>query len=162
MIWAIVALILVGLALLLLEIITPSFGVLFGLGAAAFAVAIWLTFRLSRTAGIVMAAVLVPAIPAYLWFSVHVLRETAAGRRLFLGKARPGAAEGVPEAAEEDAMVGRTGTTETVLRPTGAVRVNGKRVIALAEGQMIEKGVTVRVVRRAGMNVVVRPVEQAP
>ncbi|HET6430351.1 MAG TPA: NfeD family protein, partial [Phycisphaerae bacterium] len=103
-----------------------------------------------------------PAIPAYLWFSVRVLRETAAGRKLVLGKARPGAAEAVPEAALEDAMVGREGTTETVLRPTGAVRVDGKRVIALAEGNMIEKGVKVRVVRRSGMNVVVRPVEPAP
>ena len=160
MIWAIAALIVVGLVLLLLEIITPSFGVLFGLGAAAFATAVYLTFRASTTAGIVMVAVLTPAIPVYLWFSVHVLRETAAGKMLVLGKAHEGTAEATPEAAEETALIGKTGVTETVLRPTGAVRVDGKRVVALAESNMIEKGVKVRVIRSAGMNVVVRPADQ--
>jgi len=108
-----------------------------------------------------MILVLVPAIPTYLAIAVRVLRRTRAGRKLVLGEAREGRADGVPETVEEDAMVGRIGTTETVLRPAGAVRVDGRRVVALAEGNMIDKGVEVRVVRRSGINLVVRPVDGA-
>jgi len=52
--------------------------------------------------------------------------------------------------------VGRTGMAETLLRPSGAIRVDGKRIIALSESGIITKGQPVKVVRAGGSNVIVR------
>ena len=49
---------------------------------------------------------------------------------------------------------------ETTLRPSGAIRIDKKRVIATAETGFIEEGATVKIVKAVGMNVVVREVRE--
>lgn len=53
------------------------------------------------------------------------------------------------------ALVGRTGKTATVLRPTGAMEIDGQRIDVVTEGEFVEAGVPVRVLYVQGPRVVV-------
>jgi membrane-bound serine protease (ClpP class) len=103
-----------------------------------------------------MLIAVVVLTPAYLYFLVKWLPNTPLGRRLFLRQTRAGRGEGTPEARDLAKLVGSAAVAETDLRPSGTIRVDGRRVVALAEGDMIEKGEQVKVIRSAGSNVIVR------
>jgi membrane-bound serine protease (ClpP class) len=149
-------LILAGLAMFLLEILTPTFGVLAILGVGAMGGAVWLAFTISGGFGLTVLAAIVIGTPLYLVLVVRYLPRMPLTRKLFLERAASGTGAGTPKAQKYAALVGKTGTTETQLRPAGAVRVDGQRIPAVAESGVIEPGETVTVIRTVGMNVVVR------
>jgi len=157
----IVALLLAGLVLLLLEVLTPAFGLLAAGAIAALAAAVWVSFTLSSELGMVMIVAAVVGVPAYLVCLVKVLPKTRLGRRLFLRKAAKATGQGTPEAGELKRLIGRTGRAETPLRPSGAVRIDGRRLIAIAESGMIEQDTTVRVIGAGGTELIVRPIKPA-
>ena len=159
MIWTIISFIIAALVLFLLEILTPFFGLIVTAGIGFLVGAIWLTFaEFGPVAGFILLVASIVLVPAYIAFLIRVLPKSPIGRRLFLGKARRATAEGTPEAEQLEAMVGKTGMAETPLRPTGAVRIDSRRVIASAESGMIEKGDAVTVIGASGTNVIVRKV----
>ena len=61
---------------------------------------------------------------------------------------------GHSEATEN--RVGQTAVALTDLRPSGFVDMDGQRIDALSEGDMVRKGQTVEVIRDLGTEVVVR------
>ena len=153
----ILALLFAAMVLLVLEIITPTFGVLAGMAVAAAGGAVWLSFTISHTTGVVVLVLVGIGLPAYCICLVKWLPRTSLTRRLFLREAEPGTGEATPEADQLKRLVGKTGTAETPLRPSGAVRIDGSRVSAVAESGMIARGATVRVIKARGSEVVVRP-----
>ena len=62
------------------------------------------------------------------------------------------------QAAEE--WVGAEGVAISPLRPGGKAKIKGKVVDVIADGQMIDAGVKIRVLRHSGMDAVVEPVEE--
>ena len=152
----ILALLVAAMVLFLLEVLTPSFGLIAVLGIAALVAAVWQAFTVNSLFGTLLILGILLATPAYLMISVRLLPKTPIGKRMFLRKARNAEGEAAPEADELEAMIGKTGTAETTLRPSGAVRINHKRVIALAESGTIEKGSSVKVIRVSGTNLYVR------
>ncbi len=159
----IVLLIVAAMVLFLLEILTPLFGALVALAIGALAWAVYIAWTgISPVAGWVLLIAAVLGSPVYLYFLVKWLPNTPLGRRLFLKNFKAGRGDGTPEADELIELVGKAGTAETTLRPSGAVRIHGRRVIAVAESGMIEKGATVKAVRTSGMNLVVRRSEGGP
>ena len=60
--------------------------------------------------------------------------------------------------AEQTALLNRTGTALTNLRPSGMALIDGHRVDVVTEGGMIEQGVTVKVIAVEGMRTVVRAI----
>ena len=144
----IVVLFIAGLVFLLLEILTPMFGVLVALGMVAFGAVVWLCFTLSQVLGIAVLLSLVVVIPAYMALLVKLLPRSPLGRRLFLGRATAADGEATPEADEHASMVGKEGIAETPLRPSGAIRIDGRRTVATAESGMIQEGARVKVVRK--------------
>lgn len=154
----IVALVIAGLVLLMLEILTPTFGLLAAMAVGAMCGAVWVCYTVDPRLGTGMLAGLIVSVPVYLVFMVRWLPTTTLGQRLFLKRITHDEGEAVPDAGELEAMVGHTGTAETLLRPSGAIRVDGKRIIALSESGIISKGQPVKIVRAGGSNVVVRKV----
>ena len=155
-----VLLIAAALVLIVVEILTPTFGTLGLLAVVALAGAVWQAFTLSSAAGWGVLIGIVLLMPAYLVLLVRWLPRTSLGRRgVFLGKVESVVGEGTPEARTHESLLGKTGRAETALRPSGAVRIDGRRVPASAESGMIDRGQWVRVVRAGGMNVVVRACE---
>jgi len=155
----IVVLLLAAMALILVEICTPMFGLLglIAIGCAAFAV--YLAYTINGVFGLVMTIVTVVGLPIYIVAAVKVLPATPLGRRLHLGRDPAASGEGTPEANELADLVGRSTIAETTLRPSGTVRIGGRRFVAQAESGMIEKGQPVTIIRAAGTHVVVRKAE---
>ncbi len=152
----ILALVLAGLALLLMEILTPTFGVLAAGAIGAEGAAVYLAFTVSGIFGTLLLIAVLIAIPTYLVALVKFLPDSRLGRHLFLRKLVVEPGEGTPDAGELKRFVGRTGTAETQLRPSGTVRVDGRRIDAVAEHGMLERGATVTILRSRGTDVVVR------
>src|SRR5687767_5441793 len=80
-----------GVGLLVVEMLLPTHGVLGVAGAAALVAAVVVSFRADRRVGLGLAVALVALMPvgAMLW--VKVWPKTAAGRRMILAPAEPGA-----------------------------------------------------------------------
>ncbi len=156
----IIALIIAGLLFLGLEFITPTFGVLAFFAVASFIGAIWLGFTISPLAGVLLIVGLLIGVPLWLLFVVRFLPKSPLSRKLFLKQAPKEPGAGIPESDKYNSLVGKIGTAETTLRPTGAVRVDGERIIASAESDMIEDGAQVKVIEASSMNIVVREVTE--
>ncbi|MHC4983289.1 MAG: NfeD family protein [Planctomycetota bacterium] len=157
----IVGLTIVAFLLFLFELLTPSFGIMTALGAVSLGAAIWLGFTLSKVLGLVMIIVFVLAVPVYFAALIKLLPRSSVGRKLFLRKTGNDTAAGTPEVEQNIELIGKTGTAETQLRPSGAVRIEGRRVIGIAESGIIEKGMTVKVINLSGTDIVVRAVEDS-
>ena len=159
----IIVLVLAALLLIAAEICTPMFGLL---AAAAIGCAVWAAYIIWTTfgglVGIIAVAAMVVGLPLYAAWAVRKIPQTALGRLLALKRDQAAPGDGTPEADKLMAMVGTKTTAETTLRPSGTIRVDGRRVVAQAETGMIEKGDQVEIIRATGMGVVVRKVESAP
>jgi membrane-bound serine protease (ClpP class) len=156
----ILVLLLAALLLFAAEICTPTFGVLGVAGLACLAGMVYLCFSINPLLGIVVVVGLIFLIPTYLYLMVKYLPRTPLGRILQLRTRTAEPGEGTPVADAEESLIGRTAVAETILRPSGAIRIDGRRVHATAETGFIAKGAKVKVVGTVGMNVVVREVQQ--
>lgn len=143
----------------LLEVCTPSFGILALLGILAEGVAVYYGIRISPNVGFVVLVSAIIGTPVYLYFMVKLLPNTPLGKKLFLKDAPDATNAATPEADELAKLVGKTGTVESDLRPSGTVRVDGHRIVALAEREMIDSGQKILVIKACGTDVVVRAVE---
>jgi len=86
-----------------------------------------------------------------------VLPKSRLGKRLVLGDSQQPESGWV--AAETDqSLLGQQGEVLTALRPAGTIKVQGKRVDAVSDGQFIEQGAAIRVVEVRGSRVVVEEV----
>ncbi len=149
-----VLLFLAGVFLLLAEIfLIPGFGVAGIGGLTALFASIYLTFG-EQT--LYVASLAVVLIVAGLLLALKLLPRTRTGRALVLESAI--AAEAPPEEKLKP-LEGALGKALTPLRPAGVAQFGERKVDVVAEGEFIEKGSTVRVVRVEGVRVVVRKEE---
>ncbi len=143
-----------GVLLLLAEIfVIPGFGIAGIGGIAAILASIYFTFG-NQTLYVASLAVLIVA--AGLLLAVRLLPRTRTGRALVLESAIAGEA---PPEAKLRPLEGAIGKALTPLRPAGVAQFGERKVDVVAEGEFIEKGSTVRVVRVEGVRVVVRKEE---
>ena len=158
----IVVLVLGAMALIVAEICTPTFGVLALSALACLAWSCYLAFTVDATFGIVMIVAVLIGMPVFIYWSVHFLPKTALGRHLALRKVEAPPGQGTPESDLLQPFVGRSAEAETTLRPSGTIRIDGRRVVAQAEAGMIEKGQQVTVLKACGTYVLVRKIEPPP
>jgi len=159
-VFLIVVLLLAAMVLTVVEICTPIFGLLAAgaIGCAAWAV--YLAWTLDGLFGMILLIACLVGAPVYVVAAVKLLPKTPLVRRLHLGRDKAEAGEGTPEAQSLARLVGRTTIAETVLRPSGTIRVDGRRLVAQAESVMIQKGSEVRIIQAAGNRVIVRQIEK--
>jgi membrane-bound serine protease (ClpP class) len=161
--WEELLLALAGVALLVVEIfILPGFGLAGTLGIVAILAALVMSlvgagatpeFWLRAAARIVFA-LLFALIGALVL--LRFLPRTPFGRWLVLQEALSAKA-GYASAPERDArLLGRTGHASSPLRPAGIADIDGERVDVVSDGEHVDAGEPVRVVRVDGNRVVVR------
>jgi membrane-bound ClpP family serine protease len=158
----VIVLILVAMFFIIAEILTPSFGLLAAMALASAAGAIYFCFQVSSAVGYTALVGLGVGLPLFALVAVKVLPRTSLGRRVLLTKELVSPGEGTPSAARLAPLLGKEGVSQTVLRPAGLIRVDGRRIEAQTEGRHVQAGVRVRVVRLGNNFVVVRPIEDAP
>src|SRR5690606_11537304 len=158
--WEALALFLVGLILILLEILViPGVGVAGLLGAISMLASLFLTFggveEALRSIGIVFIMTLAGA-----FLLIRLGKRTGVWSRMILtaGQSRPDE-EQLPAANDRSGLVGKEGYALTVLRPVGAVLIDGERIDALSEGGYVNAGSRVVVYRVDGDRVIVREVQ---
>lgn len=161
-------LLLVGLAVMVLEVFVPSGGVLGFLSLVAIGAAIVMAF-MEQGAGFGMAvlAVTFAAVPAVLAVAFRWFPDTPLGRRVL---PPPPAPEDVIPAADRRRrlreLVGRGGRVVSELVPWGAVAVGDGQFEAVSETGPVAAGTEVDVVGVQGAALVVRiaarAVESAP
>ena len=163
LLWATLVLLL-GLALIVLEIFVPSGGVLGLLSTISILAAIVLAFFDGPGTGLAFVLTTVVAIPAILAAAVRVWPDTPMGRHILLRVPTP---EDVlpdsPLRRELKSLVGKRGIAKSVMLPSGVVIIDGQPIDAIGQGVAIEPGQRIKVVEVRGTRVVVRPDEdEAP
>lgn len=161
--WEEVLLVLAGVVLLVLEIfVIPGFGIAGTLGLLAILAGLVLSMvGAGNTAQLVMlvAARVVFALLFAIGASLLLLRfmtRLPVGRRLILETGLP-AGQGYASAPEGDArLLGRQGRAWSVLRPAGIAEIDGHRVDVVSEGELIEAGQAIEVIRVDGNRIVVK------
>lgn len=157
-----ILLIAIGLILLLIEIfLVPGFGAA-GIPGIILMVAgiVTVGIRHGLTTGLIYAgitvAITIPICIIALWLVPH----TRVGKIMILGTSES-RQEGYSSSSPEfEKLIGKSGTALTSLRPTGAGMIDGKRVDVVTEGDFIEKGTEIEVVKVEGNKVVVSKIEE--
>jgi len=163
-----VLLLLLSMVLLFAEVLIPSGGLLFfgsmvALGCALWAAwgAWWQSNPILFWSFVLCSIVL---LPASVGAAIQVWPHTPMGKLL----EPPTHEEVTPFAAEQQrlgALVGKFGETVTPLNPAGMLLIAGERLHCFSEGQIIERGVRVRVLAVQGNRLMVRTaiaVDQTP
>jgi membrane-bound serine protease (ClpP class) len=161
--WEVFLLLGIGLALLGVELfVIPGFGItgFLGIGSilggltltlvgrgATYEAIIWAAFRV---VGSILAALVVGLV------AFRFLPRLPMGRRLVLETAMP-AQEGFASPPETDqSWLGKQGVAATTLRPAGIARIQGARVDVVTDGEYVDAGEPVEVIRVDGNRIVVR------
>ena len=162
----------IGVVLLVIELfVTPGFGIVGALGGiCVFAAAVLLLlagditdfhFTNPFTADAVLRVLVSTALSILIIVSLmsYLPRKKAPGM-LVLAHVEAGAAGYASHASDEttQGLVGTEGETLTPLRPSGRARLAGRRVDVESEGDYIDKGERVRVLRVQPGKVIVRRV----
>jgi membrane-bound ClpP family serine protease len=160
----IAALLVVGLAMMVLEVFVPSGGVLGFLSVVALVAAVATAFvEQGPGLGMTVLAVACIAVPLALGFAFRLFPETPLGRRVL--PAPPQRSDVVPDADRRQVLrglVGRAGLATSDLVPWGTVRIDGGEHDAVSEGGPITAGAKVEVVGVQAVAVVVRPAAVRP
>ena len=160
----IILLLIAGVLLAFLETFIPSGGLLVVLAVLSLLAAVMLGFAQSAATGSVVLIVELVSVPVLVIVGLKMLPRTPFGRKMLLtapgddfGKSR-----GQAGVSEEDYshLLGKTGIVMASLRPSGIVEIDGVRYSVAAEGELIEQGCEVVVVKVEGNNVIVEPKER--
>ncbi len=158
--------ILLGLGFLAIGIevfVLPGFGVagILGLGLIGASIVLALiggapTGADFVTAGLVLLATAIITLSVLYGWLRHLPTSTRF-RKLLLQDGHP-AAEGFIASVPREDLVGRAGVAVTDLRPSGVVTVGEERIDAVTEGDYVDQGAEVKVLRSDGYRHVVRGV----
>jgi membrane-bound ClpP family serine protease len=150
--WAVV-LLLLGCALVIMEVFIPSGGILGMLSAFAIIGSIVFAFQRDLTSGLVFVLVSLIAVPMLLAGAFKIWPHTPMGKA-FLGEL-PSEDELKPIDVRRQ-LVGRVGVAKSKMLPSGSVLVDGQWLDAIAQGSFIEAGAPIIVVEVRANRVVVR------
>lgn len=146
-----------GLALVVAEVLFPSFGVLAILATAAIAGAIGLAFHESTDTGINFLIATALLVPAMILVGLKLFPRSPFGRRMVVGGL---SFESKAATDERDlSLVGREGVVEAPCRPAGLARIDGRRVDVVTRGEWLQPGERVRVSEVRGNRVVITRIE---
>jgi len=157
-----ILLLLLGIVLVMAEAFIPSGGILGVLAAIVLVSSLVFAFKESDGVGFVFLGIVVVCVPAVVILGLKVFPKTPIGRRVILKPSVESPEDrGKAGVSDEDfsQLQGKVGKTATPLRPSGIIEINDERYSAVAEGELIDKGVDIIVVKVEGNSIVVEPRE---
>lgn len=161
--WEELLLVAAGVILLAIEVlVVPGFGIVGILGIIAIIASLVLTLIgpgaapafIIATATRVVFSLLVALLMSFAL--LRFLPRLPLGRRLILERGLT-SAQGYVSAPDSDVqLLGKTGRTSSALRPAGIAEIAGRRVDVVSEGELIDAGQPIEVIRVDGNRIVVR------
>lgn len=148
-----------GLALLIVEVFMPGFGIP---GISGIILLIVSAVLLWINAGPLAALGLVVVIVALIAILLSITLKSAANGRLskspIILKDAERPEDGYLASNDMSIFIGREGETRTVLRPSGIADFDGVRLNVVSDGMYIKQGMRVRIDRVEGSRIVVEEV----
>jgi membrane-bound serine protease (ClpP class) len=167
--WEEVLLFALGVGLLAVEIfVTPGFGVVGAAGIMAIigslvlaltALPVDVSFQTGVLTSSILRVLLSMGIVVILFFAAFaILPRTKMRNVLILDAAIKGTSSGGREGAAISEVIesGESGVAESFLRPAGIARFGSRRIDVMSEGDFIDRGEKVIIVRVEGNRVIVR------
>ena len=150
---------LIGIGLMVLEAFMPGFGLPGISGIILEVVAVTLTWmNHGPMAALGMTLIVLSILAIAISMS---LRSAANGKlsrsKLVLNDTESNEA-GYRSTEDLDVFLGKEGVTTTVLRPTGMAEFDGVRLNVVSEGEFIQSGTRVQIVRVEGSRILVRTI----
>jgi len=148
-----------GLAFIVAEVLFPSLGLLSLLATACIVGALAVAFSESTATGINFLVAVAVLVPAVMLLGFKLFPKSPMGKRMVA----PGLSfASRPSSDERDlTLLGHEGVVESALRPTGIVRIDGRRVDAITRGELLEPPARVRVIEVSGNRIVVAALDAA-
>ena len=150
---------LIGIGLMVLEAFMPGFGLpgISGIILEVVAVALtWMNHGPVAALGMTLIVLSILAIAISM-----SLRSAANGKlsrsKLVLNDTESNEA-GYRSTEDLEVFLGKEGVTTTVLRPTGMAEFDGVRLNVVSEGEFIQSGTRVQIVRVEGSRILVRTI----
>lgn len=160
----------IALALFFIEIFIPSGGLLALMGTLAVIGSLVAFFMHDVNTGLIASGIYIVFGPVLAWIAFRLWAASPLAKRMILGGVvdedgyeamQESRAQQEERLSELEAFIGKEGETITVLRPVGAVRIDGQRVDALAESGSIEAKKPIRVITVYDNQVKVREVKDS-
>ncbi len=141
----------VGFLLLAAEVFVPGMvlGILGALSLVASVVVAYLKHG-TFVGSVTLVVVLVGSTVGFVaWMALFP--RTSIGRKLIL------ASEPVPaDKSRADGLLGQIGEALTPLRPAGTILLDGRKLDVISEGELVEAGDAVEIIRHEGLRTIVR------
>jgi membrane-bound ClpP family serine protease len=150
-------LIILGLALLAVEIFLPGFGVAGGTGILLLLVGIITTARTPFEA-FIMVSILVVLVAITVALLLRSAKKGTLSKKLILWTAAK-QKDGFSTSTDMSQWVGKKGVAITVLRPAGTGEFEKQRLDVVTDGSFVERGTNIVIVRTEGRRIVVEPMD---
>jgi membrane-bound serine protease (ClpP class) len=159
-IWFPVLLFAVGFIALFLELFVPAAGMIGAAGIICMVVGTVLGYRsFGTTVGTLFLIGTLIGTPAMIIIGLKLFPRTFVGKKLILKSTQTqesGFTSYTTERYED--LMNKEGEALTLLRPSGMVRIDGKKYSVVTSGELIERGKLVKVIKVEGSRVVVKAV----
>ena len=152
-----IALFIGGVIFIIIEILTPTIGLLAGIGVVAILYSLILAMggdinaiymmAISLILAIIIFAVILKKLPSSRLWKKLILTNTSSTE------------QGYVSSMDYSKYLNKEGVVLSELRPSGSVEIDGVPVDVVSEGKFISKGEKVRVVKIEGVRIIVRRVE---
>ena len=146
-----------GIALLVVEVFMPGFGLPGISGLALITAGVVITWN---TYGAVAGLAVTLIALALAGISISMSIKSAANGKLSRSALFLKDTVAPVEHEETEALLGKTGETATVLNPVGFAEFDGVRLNVITEGEYLAKGVPVRVEKVDGTKIIVRELKK--
>ena len=152
-----IALFIGGVIFIIIENLTPTIGLLAGIGVVAILYSLILAMggdinaiymmAISLIIAIIIFAVILKKLPSSRLWKKLILTNTSSTE------------QGYVSSMDYSKYLNKEGVVLSELRPSGSVEIDGVPVDVVSEGKFISKGEKVRVVKIEGVRIIVRRVE---
>ena len=143
-----------GIALLIVEMCSPGFGIAGIAGVICLVVDIFITAN-TFMEGLLLTGVVAIIVVILAVISIVLVSKGKLPASLMLKDAADKAL-GYTGGADNSRYLGKTGVVLTELRPAGSIELDGEKLDVVSRGEFIEQGTGVEVVEVSGNRIVVK------
>ncbi len=151
-----IAIFIVGIIFIIVEILTPTVGILAAVGIVAILYSLILAMGGDINAIYMMVLALIIAIIIFV-IIIKKLPSSKLWQKLVLTNTSS-SEKGYVSAVDYSRYLNKEGTVLSELRPSGTAKIDGDLLDVISEGSFISKGEKIRVIKVEGVRIIVRKI----